>query len=124
MTRPPATHTWGQTTRWTGFLAHLTETCSSEGSNVITDVATTAATTSDAQALPGIHTRLKRRGLLPRASASPARSAASAPLLVTAPGMWAFPRENFATCKSASGPSSSRPTGRPGMRSVPEWKPP
>jgi transposase len=55
----------GQTTRWTGFLTHLTETCSSEGANVITDVATTAATTSDAQALPGIHTRLKRRGLLP-----------------------------------------------------------
>jgi transposase len=55
----------GQTTRWAGFLAHLTETCSSEGANVITDVATTAATTSDAQALPGIHTRLKRRGLLP-----------------------------------------------------------
>jgi transposase len=55
----------GQTTRWTGFLAHLTETCSSEGANVITDVATTAATTSDARALPGIHTRLKHRGLLP-----------------------------------------------------------
>jgi IS5 family transposase len=55
----------GQTTRWTGFLAHLTETCSPEGANVITDVATTAATTSDAQALPGIHTRLKCRGLLP-----------------------------------------------------------
>jgi hypothetical protein len=32
---------------------------------VITDVATAAATTSDAQALPGIHTRLKHRGLLP-----------------------------------------------------------
>jgi transposase len=55
----------GQTTRWTGFLAHLTETCSSEGARVITDVATTAATTSDALALPGIHTRLKHRGLLP-----------------------------------------------------------
>jgi hypothetical protein len=55
----------GQSTRWTGLLAHLTETCSPEGANVITDVATTAATTSDAHALPGIHTRLKRRGLLP-----------------------------------------------------------
>ncbi|QUQ65370.1 transposase [Kutzneria sp. CA-103260] len=32
---------------------------------MITDVATTAATTNDTQALPGIHTRLKRRGLLP-----------------------------------------------------------
>jgi hypothetical protein len=65
MTPPPATHAEGQTTRWTGFLTHLTETCSPEGVNMITDVATTAATTSDAQALPGIHTRLKRRGLLP-----------------------------------------------------------
>src|SRR5436190_10206599 len=55
----------GQTTRWTGFLTHLTETCSPDGANVITDVATTAATTNDTQALPGIHTRLKRRGLLP-----------------------------------------------------------
>lgn len=32
---------------------------------MITDVATTAATTYDAQALPGIHTRLGCRGLLP-----------------------------------------------------------
>ncbi|MBV8932410.1 MAG: IS1182 family transposase [Kutzneria sp.] len=55
----------GQTTRWKGFLTHLTETCSPEGANVITDVATTAATTHDTQVLPGIHTRLKRRGLLP-----------------------------------------------------------
>ncbi|WP_236076580.1 transposase, partial [Streptomyces coffeae] len=55
----------GQTTRWKGFVAHLTKTCSSDGANVITDVATTPATTYDAQALPGIHTRLKRRGLLP-----------------------------------------------------------
>lgn len=55
----------GQTTRWKGFVAHLTETCARDGVNVITDVATTPATTNDAQALPGIHTRLKRRGLLP-----------------------------------------------------------
>ncbi|WP_280701206.1 hypothetical protein [Kitasatospora sp. GP82] len=32
---------------------------------MITDVATTAATTNDAQVLPGNHTRLRRRGLLP-----------------------------------------------------------
>lgn len=32
---------------------------------MIADVATTPATTNDAQALPGIHTRLRRRGLLP-----------------------------------------------------------
>ncbi|MEV0403078.1 hypothetical protein [Actinoallomurus sp. NPDC050550] len=55
----------GQITRWRGFLAHVTETCTRDGVNVITDVATTSATTDDAQALPGIHTRLSRRGLLP-----------------------------------------------------------
>jgi len=37
----------------------------SGGVNVITDAATTSAATNDAQALPGIHTRLARRGLLP-----------------------------------------------------------
>ncbi|WP_218025814.1 transposase [Nocardia miyunensis] len=55
----------GQVTRWKGFLVHLTESCADEGTNVITDVATTPATTNDAQALPGIHTRLQRRRLLP-----------------------------------------------------------
>ena len=28
----------GQVTRWTGYLAHVTETCSDDGPNVITDV--------------------------------------------------------------------------------------
>ncbi|WTP28946.1 RICIN domain-containing protein [Streptomyces mirabilis] len=51
--------------RWKGFAAHLTETCASGSVNVITDVATTSAATNDAQSLPGIHTRLARRGLLP-----------------------------------------------------------
>ncbi|WP_280428668.1 IS1182 family transposase [Nocardia brasiliensis] len=55
----------GQVTRWKGFLVHMTETCAAEGTNVITDVVTTPATTNDAQALPGIHTRLQHRGLLP-----------------------------------------------------------
>lgn len=39
--------------------------CASGRVNVITDVATTSAATNDGQALPGIHTRLARRGLLP-----------------------------------------------------------
>jgi hypothetical protein len=55
----------GHIINWKGFTAHLTETCAPEGPNVITDVATTAATTHDSQVLPGIHTRLARRGLLP-----------------------------------------------------------
>ncbi|MFD7447301.1 IS1182 family transposase [Streptomyces sp. NPDC059909] len=55
----------GHIISWKGFSAHLTETCAPDGPNVITDVATTAATTHDSQVLPGIHTRLARRGLLP-----------------------------------------------------------
>ncbi|MDH6115630.1 transposase [Kitasatospora sp. MAP12-15] len=55
----------GQVTRWTGFLAHVTETCSNDGVNVITDVATMPATSADTEVLPGIHTRLDHRGLRP-----------------------------------------------------------
>lgn len=55
----------GHIVSWKGFAAHLTETCAPDSPNVITDVATTAATTHDSQVLPGIHTRLARRGLLP-----------------------------------------------------------
>ncbi|MGP3634319.1 IS1182 family transposase [Streptomyces sp. 24-1644] len=55
----------GHIISWKGFSAHLTETCAPDSPNVITDVATTAATTHDSKVLPGIHTRLARRGLLP-----------------------------------------------------------
>jgi transposase len=55
----------GHIIRWKGFAAHLTETCDPDSVNVITDVATTSAATNDGQALPGIHTRLARRRLLP-----------------------------------------------------------
>ncbi|MFE2188745.1 IS1182 family transposase [Streptomyces sp. NPDC059455] len=55
----------GHIISWKGFAAHRTETCGPDGPNVITDVATTAATTHDSQVLPGIHTPLARRGLLP-----------------------------------------------------------
>ena len=55
----------GQVTRWTGYLAHVTETCSDDGPNVITDVATMPATSADTAALAGIHARLEHRGLLP-----------------------------------------------------------
>ena len=48
-----------------GFLAHVTETCSGDSPNVITDVATMPATSSDAEVLPDIHTRLHHRGLRP-----------------------------------------------------------
>jgi transposase len=55
----------GQVTRWTGYLAHVTGTCSADGPNVITDVATMPATSADTAAVAGIHARLERRGLLP-----------------------------------------------------------
>jgi hypothetical protein len=55
----------GQVTRWTGYLAHVTETCADDGPNVITDVAAMPATSDDRQALAGIHARLEHRALLP-----------------------------------------------------------
>ncbi|MEY9872855.1 transposase [Streptacidiphilus sp. MAP12-33] len=55
----------GHATQWTGFLAHISETCDDGQVNVITDVATAPATESDARALPGIHDRLAHRRLLP-----------------------------------------------------------
>lgn len=39
--------------------------CTPDDTCAITDVATTPATTYDARALPGIHSRLRRRGQLP-----------------------------------------------------------
>jgi transposase len=57
----------GQVTRWTGYLAHVTETCDDDGPNVITDVVVMPATSDDRQALAGIHDRLACRGLLPAA---------------------------------------------------------
>lgn len=57
----------GQVTRWTGYLAQVTETCDDDAPNVITDVAVMPATSDDRQALAGIHERLARRGLLPAA---------------------------------------------------------
>ena len=55
----------GQVTRWTGYLAQVTETCDDHAPNVITDVAVMPATSDDTAALAGIHARLARRGLLP-----------------------------------------------------------
>lgn len=49
---------------WTGYLAHVTETCDDEGTNVITDVAT-VVWAGDIKAMPGIHQRLAHRRLLP-----------------------------------------------------------
>ena len=51
---------------WVGYLLHVTETCEADAPRLITDVATAAAADGDdSAALPGIHQRLERRGLLP-----------------------------------------------------------
>ncbi|MGB3544959.1 IS1182 family transposase [Rubrivirga sp.] len=52
-------------TEWKGFKVHLTETCEPDRPNLITHVATTAATDQDVTALEGIHDGLGARGLLP-----------------------------------------------------------
>ena len=52
-------------TRWAGYLIHVTETCDDDTVNLVTDVATTASTVKDSEALTAIHTRLATRGLLP-----------------------------------------------------------
>jgi transposase len=54
-------------TRWSGYLVHVTETCDTDAAqaNLITDIATTRPP-RDTEALPGIHTRLRDRRLLPR----------------------------------------------------------
>jgi hypothetical protein len=55
----------GQVTRWTGYLAHVTETCAGDGPHVITDAATLPATSADTAAVAGSHARLEYRRLLP-----------------------------------------------------------
>jgi hypothetical protein len=51
---------------WIGYTLQVTETCDPDAPRLITDVATgTAADGDDSAALPGIHQRLERRGLLP-----------------------------------------------------------
>ena len=53
-------------TEWKGYKVHLTETCEPDCPNLITHVATTAATDQDVTALDAIHDGLDARGLLPK----------------------------------------------------------
>ncbi|MCB0226496.1 MAG: IS1182 family transposase [Anaerolineae bacterium] len=50
---------------WTGYTAHLTETCDEATPNLITNVETTPATTGDVEVTPDIHTSLAQKELLP-----------------------------------------------------------
>jgi transposase len=50
---------------WTGYKAHLTETCEEDAPHLITDVQTTPATTADSDVLPQVHQDEQARDLLP-----------------------------------------------------------
>ncbi len=50
---------------WTGYKAHLTETCDPDTPHLTSHVETTAATTQDSDVTATIHTALAAKGLLP-----------------------------------------------------------
>ncbi|HSH82909.1 MAG TPA: IS1182 family transposase [Herpetosiphonaceae bacterium] len=62
---PDARYGKKRDTEWTGYKVHLTETCDDETPNVITDVLTTPATTSDFEVTSTIQTSLVERDLTP-----------------------------------------------------------
>ena len=62
---PDARYSKKRETEWTGYKVHLTEAYDDETPNLITDVTTTAATTTDYATLPQIQANLAARGLLP-----------------------------------------------------------
>jgi transposase len=54
-----------RSTVWTGYKLQITETCDPETPNLITHVATTAATTADSAMVAPIHSALAKKDLLP-----------------------------------------------------------
>lgn len=52
-------------TNWSGYAAHLTETCHPTKPNLITNVLTTPATTADVEVTPTVHQALADKELLP-----------------------------------------------------------
>jgi transposase len=52
-------------THWTGYKAHVTETCDPDEPHLVVHVATTAATTHDSKVTPEVHRDLAARDLLP-----------------------------------------------------------
>ncbi len=63
---PEARYRKKRETIWTGYKAHLTETCDHDLPRVVTDVDTTAATTVDHAVTAAVQARLATRGLVPR----------------------------------------------------------
>ena len=62
---PEARYGKKRETEWTGYKVHVTETCDDETPNLITDVTTTPATTSNFAVLPTIQAHLATRQLTP-----------------------------------------------------------
>ena len=62
---PEARYGTKRETNWVGYKIHVSETCEADAPNLITNVTTTPATTSDFGMLPLIHQRLADRDLLP-----------------------------------------------------------
>ncbi len=62
---PQARNRTKRSLNWTGYAAHLTESCDAHRPNVITHVETTPATTGDRKMTESIHQALAEKGLLP-----------------------------------------------------------
>jgi transposase len=62
---PDARYGKKRTTEWTGYKVHVTETCDDDTPNLLTDVTTTPATTSDSTVLPLIQEQLGARQVTP-----------------------------------------------------------
>ncbi len=62
---PEARYSKKRQTEWTGYKVHLTETCDAGLPNILTDVTTTPATTSDVSVLPEIQSQLAAQSLVP-----------------------------------------------------------
>jgi transposase len=62
---PEARNRTKRSLNWTGYAAHLTETCDEDTPNLITDVQTTPSTTGDIEMTNTIHKSLAEKDLLP-----------------------------------------------------------
>ncbi len=62
---PEARYGTKRETHWVGYKVHVTETCDPDTPQLITNVETTVATTSDFVMVPTIHEHLAERKLLP-----------------------------------------------------------
>lgn len=63
---PEARNRTKRNSNWTGYMVHLTETCSVGEPHLVTHVATTPATTGDVEMTGEIHAALAGKGLLPK----------------------------------------------------------